>query len=163
MVEVAVLTAEGAAGLMEAEVASMEAAAHTVAEDFRGEEALLAAAVLAGGVPQDRASVADRSVERNAVGRSAERHAVGRSAERNAVDNRAGHRRVVPVRSARVPAILRRWAAGARAASAAAGEATLGLRAMRAMELLMERGIRSAAGVAVLAPPQIRADFTRPI
>jgi hypothetical protein len=154
MVEVAVLTAEGAAGLMEAEVASMEAAAHTVAEDFRGEEALLAAAVLAGGVPQDRASVADRSVERNAV---------GRSAERNAVDNRAGHRRVVPVRSARVPAILRRWAAGARAASAAAGEATLGLRAMRAMELLMERGIRSAAGVAVLAPPQIRADFTRPI
>jgi hypothetical protein len=154
MVEVAVLTAEGAAGLMEAEVASMEAAAHTVAEDFRGEEALLAAAVLAGGVPQDRASVADRSVERNAV---------GRSAERNAVDNRAGHRRVVPVRSARVPAILRRWAAGARAASAAAEEATLGLRAMRAMELLMERGIRSAAGVAVLAPPQIRADFTRPI
>jgi hypothetical protein len=154
MVEVAVLTAEGAAGLMEAEVASMEAAAHTVAEDFRGEEALLAAAVLAGGVPEDRASVADRSVERNAV---------GRSAERNAVDNRAGHRLVVPVRSARVPAILRRWAAGARAASAAAGEATLGLRAMRAMELLMERGIRSAAGVAVLAPPQIRADFTRPI
>jgi hypothetical protein len=152
MVEVVVLTAEGAAGLMEEEVASMEAAAHTVAEDFRGEEALLAAEALAADDLRDRASAADRLVGRNAV---------GHSAERNVADNRADHRLAGPAHLERVPAIRRQWAADGRAESAPAAEATLELRAMPATELLMERGIRSAAEVAVQVPPQARADFIR--
>jgi hypothetical protein len=159
MGEEAVRTVVGAAGLMEAEVASMVAAARMVAEDFRAEEALLAAGALAGaadrlaaGVPRDRVSAAD-----HLAALSAAEHLV----ERNAVDNRAGHRRAGLAHLERVRAIRRRWAAGIRAELEAAAEATLELRVVRATEGLMGRGIRLGAEVAVLALPQVQADFTR--
>lgn len=165
MVEAAVLTAAEEAAFMEAEVASMVAAALTVAEGFRGEEALLAAEALAeaagrlaAGVPRDRALAADHSVARSAAGRSAERSAADRLV-RNAVDNLAGQRPAGLAHSERVPAIRRRWAEDARADSAATVAATLERRAMLATESPMERGIRSAAEVAVQAPPQ--EDSTR--
>ena len=166
MVEAAVLTAAEEAAFMEAEVASMVAAALTVAEGFRGEEALLAAEALAeaagrlaAGVPRDRALAADHSVARSAAGRSAERSAADRSVALNAVDNLAGQRPAGLAHSERVPAIRRRWAEDARADSAATVAATLERRAMLATEWPMVRGIRSAAEVAVQAPPQV--DSTR--
>lgn len=161
MAGAAVHTAAEAAAFMEGAVASMAAAARMVAEDFREEEVLLAAGALAAGVPRDRALAADRSVALSAVDRLAERNEVEHSAGRNAVRNRAGHRRTGLAPLARVRAIRRRWAADARADSAAAAEETLGLRAVLATEGLTVRGIRSAAEVAVLDRLQAPVDFTR--